>query len=136
MQINNLSTEVGDSFEIRNDLGIHLHVVVAEASPDASASIFLVYISSQNIPAKDPTTIINIGEHPYITKESWVRHQNVIICSRQDIQQNIVSHYGKVSPELLERIQYGIENSKRVNDYQKTIFREWKTDRLYREMKK
>lgn len=136
MHSNIFSTEVGDSFEIRNPIGTHLHVVVAEASPNASASIFLVYISSQDIPAKDTTTIINVGEHPYITKESWVRHQNVIISSRDEIQQYIVRHYGKVSPELLERIQNGIENSTRVNDYKKNIFREWKIDRLYREMKR
>jgi hypothetical protein len=131
-----VSLAVGDSFTIRNEYGIHLHVIAAEASPEESAAIFMVFISSTDIPQRDPTTIIQIGEHPYIDKVSWVRHQNILICSRKEIQRLVVQHYGQVTPELLARIQEGIEKTDRITDPDKDLFRQWKMDKVYREMKK
>jgi len=132
------SIEVGDSFTLRNEYGKHLHVIVAESSPDDQATIFLVYVSSATGSFRDTTTIIKAGEHPFIdlqNKESWIRYQNVIICSREQIRGSIEKHYGKVNPELLKRIQDGVEKSDRVNERDKKLFREWRMDRLYREMK-
>lgn len=134
MPTHNKSLEVGDSFELTNNFGLHLHVVVAEASPDDSATIFLVYVSSANVPYRDPTTIIKVGEHPYIKKTSWVRYQNVIICSRDSIRGSMGDHYGKVTPDLLNKIQDGIGKTDRVNDIDKNLFRQWKMDKLYREL--
>jgi hypothetical protein len=48
--------------------------------------------------------------------------RNVIICSRESIQELIVEHYGKISSELLERIQDGVVKSPRVNDRKKDLF--------------
>ena len=61
------SIEVGDSFEINNQYGKHLHFVIAEESAKDHSLIILVYISSANTVYKDTTTIIKPGEHPYIT---------------------------------------------------------------------
>jgi len=126
--------EVGDSFVIKNNIGEHLHIIVAEESSDKSATILLIYLSSKEIPSKDPTTIINNGEHSYITKSSWVRHQNVIICPRDNIPGKIIDHYGKVTPELLKRIRAGVEKSDRVNDFDKALLRLWEMNKLFKEI--
>ena len=138
MPTHDISLDVGDSFTLRNEYGNHLHIIVAESSPNDSAAIFLVYVSSGRGPHRDPTTIIKVGEHPFIElqkNESWVRYQNVIICSRDQIRGFITEHYGKVNPDLLNRIQDGVEKSDRVHDPDKELFRTWKMDKLFREMK-
>ncbi len=132
------SIEVGDSFEINNQYGKHLHFVIAEESAKDHSLIILVYISSANTVYKDTTTIIKPGEHPYITdtdNESWVRYQNTIICSRDKITQLITKHFGKISDTLLKRIQDGFEISGKVNNEIKKIYFEWKMDKSFDSLK-
>jgi len=129
-----LSLEVGDSFEIKDAYRKHLHFVIAEQSKEDYSLIMLVYLSSSNTIYKDPTTIIRPGEHPYITNtenESWIRYQNTIVCSRKDIVPLITKHFGKISDDLLLRIQQGFESSDKVRKEYKRIYSEWKEDKLF-----
>lgn len=128
---NKISLEVGDSFEIQDVNGRHLHFIIAEQSKEDYSQIMLVYVSSSNTVYKDTTTIILPGEHPYITTESWIRYQNIIIASRNEIAPLITAHYGKISDDLLLRIQRGFEGSDRVNRENKRIYQEWKEDKLF-----
>jgi hypothetical protein len=130
----NRTLEVGDSFTFRDQNGIHLHVIVAESSGEDSATIMLVYLSSADVPYRDTTVIIKKGEHPFVDRESWVRYQNVIVCSREEIEL-IVEHFGKVDTHLLERIQAGIEESEYVPKWIKNLFRQWKEDKIFRDLK-
>ncbi len=135
---NKYSLEVGDSFEITNANGTHLHFIIAEESNKDHSLIILVYMSSSNTRYKDSTTIIRFGEHPYVTKkddESWIRYQNTLVCSRDSIVPLITTHYGKISDDLLNRIQGGFENSRNVEKRIKNIYSEWKMDKLYDSIK-
>lgn len=135
---NTHTLDLGDSFEIQDANGRHLHFIIAEASNGDHDSVILVYLSSSKTRYKDTTTIIKYGEHPYITKiedESWIRYQNSILCSRDDIVPLITTHYGKISQTLLKRIQAGFENSPRVEKGLKNLYFQWKMDRLYKAMK-
>lgn len=128
------SLEVGDSIEIMNANGKHLHFIIAEASSEEYSSIILVYLSSSQTVYKDRTTIIHYGEHPYITKkddESWIRYQNTVICSRNEIRSLVTNHYGKISSELLTRIQSGFENSTNISKNIKRLYFEWRMDKLF-----
>jgi hypothetical protein len=130
---------VGDSFTIRNEYGIHLHIIVAESSPDDSSTIMLVYLSSAKIPNRDLTTIIQIGEHPFVYKEdpiTWVRYQNIIVCQRTDIENNIIEYFGKVNEALLKRIQDGILKSNFVPKGIKQLFNDWYTSKIFRDIHK
>ena len=129
-----ISLEVGDSFTFQNQFGLHLHVIVAESSPNDSAIIMLVYISSQDVRYKDKTTEIQVGEHPFITLPSWVRYQNIIICNRAEVEKNIVDYFGKIEEKLLIRIQEGILKSSFVAKRNRELFFEWNTDKKYREI--
>lgn len=137
--VSSYSLEVGDSFEVLDSKGIHLHIIIAEESNLEHSSIILVYISSSNTKFKDKTTIILKGEHPYITKtkdDSWVRYQNTILCSRDDIRPLITSHFGKISTELLTRIQTDFEKSHNVSKGIKKLYFDWKMDKLFGSLKK
>jgi hypothetical protein len=126
--------EVGASFTLRNENGVHLHVIVAESSPGDSATVILVYLSSADVPFRDLTTIIKKGDHPFVDRDSWVKYQNIIIFSRKEVEQSILKYYGKVDTLLLERIQAGIEKSDYVPKRDRQLFRQWKEDKIFREM--
>jgi hypothetical protein len=128
---NPISLEVGDSFTLRTQFGTHLHIIIAESSPDDFASVMLVYLSStKNVPYVDKTTFVAIGEHTFVTKRSWVRYQNILICLRTEIPNNIVQHYGKVSESVLRRIQSGINKSGYVYGDKRSLFNQWNFGRL------
>ena len=136
MPAKKITLEVGDSFTLRDQDGNHLNVIVAESSPDDSALLMLVYLSSSRTPFRDNTTLIQPGEHPFVDRESWVRYQNVKVCSRSDIEDKIMHHYDKVSEDLLNRIQVGIETSDKVPKREKNSFLEWKMNKLFNEINK
>lgn len=122
------SLEVGDCFEVKNINGLHLHFIVAEYSDSENSEIMLVYISSFDTRI-DKTTILHPGEHPFITKRSWVRYQNIIIVNREDIQKSIIRYHGKCNEALLEKIQRGICKSPFTANEHKIIFTQWHTER-------
>lgn len=124
------SLEVGDCFELRNPYGLHLHFIVAEYSDAPNSQVMLVYASSATTNV-DATTILNPGDHPFFTKKSWIRYQNVLIVSRDQVQEQIVQYYGKCSDTVLIRIQEGLERSKFVPREKKRIFIEWRQNRLF-----
>ncbi len=130
---------MGDSFEIKDANGKHLHFIIAEESDKNHSLLILVYVSSAETVYKDKTTIIKPGEHPYITetiKESWIRYQNTLECSRESIIPLITRHYGKISDNLLARIQEGFEKSDKVGKKIKKDYYEWKANKLYDSIKK
>lgn len=136
---NQFSLEVGDSFEIVDANGAHLHFIIAEESDKDHSLIILVYLSSSDTVYKDTTTILKYGEHLYIDnrdEESWIRYQNTILCSRADVIPLITTHYGKISSELLTRIQNGFVSSRKVDKIKKAIYQEWKADKLFASLKK
>jgi TusA-related sulfurtransferase len=129
--------DVGDSFVLRNENGVHLHVIIAEASARKDGEVMLVYLTSSKS-FRDTTTIIQFGEHPFVTKKdvvSWIKYQNVMIFSRIELARLIVNDYGRIDDQLLGRIQDGIEKSDFVEEWKKNLFREWRLDRLYRMMR-
>lgn len=134
MQRDQFSLQVGDSFTFEDSIGNHLHVIVAEYSPDDSGFIMLVYLSTSK-KYRDPTTIINSGEHSFITRTSWVRYQNIKICQRSTISGKIIQHFGKVDDELLSRIQDGILKSQFTSRGNKNEFSEWRNNQLFNAIK-
>lgn len=124
--------EVGDSFKLLNENGIHLHFIVAERSPGNNDVVMLVYLSSAE-KYIDETTVLNIGDHPFISKRCYVRYRNLMILSRSKVEECIVEHFEKVSAELLAKIQDGIVQSRHVSKTDKETFTTWKTDRLMRD---
>lgn len=112
-----------------------MHVIVAESSPGDTGEIMLVYLSSVDAPYKDETTIIQAGEHPFVTRRSWIRYQNVLVCQRDIVLKSIEKHFGQVGPSLFERITSGLLKSKRTPNNKKQMYHEWKMNKAYKDMK-
>ena len=124
---------VGDSFILDGVEGIHLHVIVAEIQPGKDGLVMLVYLSSAES-YRDETTIVEQGEHPFITKKSWVRYRNTKIMQRASLDGKIQKYYGKVSPQFLDKIQKGLLKSKFTSGECKRCFKEWTEERLINQM--
>lgn len=122
---------MGDSFLIENAFGKHLHIIIAQSSSTDPALFMLVYLSTADVRHRDTTTILEPGEHPFVKVRSWVRYQNVLVWTREQIKQHRVRDFGQVSPEVLGRIQAGIESSPFVAGNIRELFLQWKMDRLY-----
>jgi len=135
VQSNPASLSVGDSFVLKDLEGSHLHIIVAQEGPRDENRVMLVYISTAK-PHRDPTTLINVGEHPFVTEESWVRYQNIKVVQRLTLTDKIATSYGKVSDSLLLRIQNGVLHSKFVAKDKRELFREWQDDEIYKQMSK
>ncbi|MCX6055079.1 MAG: hypothetical protein NTZ74_09235 [Chloroflexi bacterium] len=128
---------VGDSFTITDTNGTHLNFIVADAdsSPNTGGMIMLLYMSSSTGVYKDPTTIIKFGEHPFVDQkkeESWIKYQNPLFFTRNELDDLVVDYYGPISEELLTRIQTGIKSSILCAKRDKKTFNEWHQDRLLR----
>ena len=124
------SLQVGDSFMLRDSkIGVHLHVIVAESTGGEFGQVMLVYITDSES-FKDKTTIIQPGDHEFITQESWVKYQNVIVCQRASLEGRIGKHYGKVDTRLLIRIQNGILASERTPKAVQRDYQDWRLDYL------
>lgn len=124
---------VGDSFTITDTNGTHLNFIVAESSPNNGGMIMLLYMSSSNGVYKDPTTIIKLGEHPFVDQrreDSWIKYQNPLFFTRHELDDLVVDYYGPISEGLLTRIQTGIRTSKLCAKRDKMTFNEWHQDRL------
>lgn len=130
---NSVTIDVGDMLYFDNGYGDHYHVVVAESSPEEGGSIMMVYLSSTDNQYTDRMTQINPGEHTEITKRSWVKYRSIRTCGKAETAKIVKRYCGKVSPELLDKIQKGILNSDKVPNGIKEQFNIWKNDRLYRE---
>ena len=135
MQSNPASLSVGDSFVLNDLEGPHLHIIVAQEGSLDEDRVMMVYLSSTKS-HQDPTTIINIGEHPFVTKQSWVRYQNIKVVQRLTLTDKIATSYGKVSDSLLLRIQNGVRHSKFVAKDKRELFREWQDNEIYKQMSK
>lgn len=129
MSNSKIPVNVGDSFLLDLNYGLHLHIVIAEESPLDSSYIMVVYCSSTG-KNPDKTTIIEKGEHPFIDRQSWIRYQNVVICSKDEVRALIKKSFGKVTNELISKVQTGLLKSDKVSRRIKSTYNEWHTQNL------
>lgn len=89
----------------------HLWVVITnpEGSPPEVAAVNL----TGHKDGADETVIINVGEHPFITKKTVVKYAAAGVVQAERIERAIeddlsLPHRTPCSPELLEKIRRGI----------------------------
>jgi len=124
---------VGDSFIFSGLEGPHLHIIIAQEGPRDEDHVMMVYISTAKA-HRDTTTMINVGEHPFVKEVSWVRYQNIKVVQRLVLMDKISEFFGKVDNDLLQRIQKGIQRSKFVAKDKRELFREWQLNEFYNQL--
>ena len=90
-----------------------LHVVLNDAYGDPPG--FAIVSLSSTVKA-DTTTILNVGDHSYIEKETyvvypWMQYKDAAKLEAKVAADMSIRHHHSCSPELLKRIQDGIFES-------------------------
>ncbi len=96
----------------------HLWVVVSDPKQNPD-EVLLVNFSSvkPGVPC-DPACIVKIGDHPYITAQSFVYYGYARIATNADLERQIASGqadaaaYPPVNTDLLDRIRKGAGTSR------------------------
>ena len=73
----------------------------------------------------DPACVVQVGEHPFVTHDSYVSYRHSRIDSEQELARNVSSGLFipkvDVSQSLLRRIRVGLHNSRLVPRYIKVL---------------
>jgi len=99
--------KVGETYIFRN----HLHIIITDPEDDDARAVAVVNFTSY-VDNKDQTCVVEVGEHPWVTKKTVVAYQYAIILrlAEQDDFVKQSTQCQDVSPALLARIQEGTDS--------------------------
>jgi hypothetical protein len=128
----------GDCFTLRSFDKPHLHIVVIEQRPGQNyGQVICVYLSSCENKREsiiDDRTILDIGDHDYITTKSFVRYQNPCVFDKNQLHGLILDSWDPISPEILADIQSAFNSSSPHNRIPNKILKyydEWYLDAMF-----
>ena len=90
--------------------GVHLWVV--SSLPDDKTGAVVLVNFTEHRDNKDKSCVVDVGDHPYITKKSVVEYRRAWVCTPEEqasLKKSLQMHEA-VSPELLQRIQNGTDS--------------------------
>jgi len=105
----------GDTFLIPDGISAHLSFVIAVLG---DGSLVICHFTGRG-PRSDPTCIVHIGEHPFITKETAIRFDQAYICTPdrlENLTRVITRQLECLSAGLLARIRQGALESPQTPD--------------------
>ena len=81
----------------------------------------------------DNWTILNVGDHPYINKESFIKYQSALTHDKQWLSNNMLDSYEQISTQILKNIQSAFDvksgNPKILKKYI-SLYNEWNIDNI------
>lgn len=114
---------VGDVFRLPDWAGGHINVVL-EICADGSV---ITCNFTDCLTHSDWTCIVEVGEHPSITKKSAVNYRQAEYCEAgtavEALERLIESRKQPLSPELLAKMRQGALDSPRTSDKIKAALR-------------
>ena len=127
----------GDCFTLRNFEKPRLHIIVIEQRPGQDyGQVISVYLSScenKRPEMIDPWTILDVGDHSYIDKKSFVKYQSALICEKKWLSDNILDSYEPIHTNLLTNIQGAFNAEKgnpRILKKFLHLYNEWNIDNI------
>jgi CMP-2-keto-3-deoxyoctulosonic acid synthetase len=100
----------GETFHSRSPSSSRAHLYIAITDPDAAGNLVIANVTSQG-QWKDQSCILNVGDHPYIKKESVINYAEAIVTSESALskaaRQRVIELDVPVSPQVLAKIQAG-----------------------------
>jgi len=115
----------GDTLLLRTSDGeggqpwAHLHLILLDVETDTDSTI-LVNIETLRNRRQDQTTILEVGEHEFITRRSCVLYRRARIMEgaslRRLVERGDAVLRTALRPEVLERVRQGILRSRRTPD--------------------
>ncbi len=92
----------------------HLFVVILDAKLDDDITILIPMDSIPDRGWYDRTTVIEIGDHDFVKKPTYMNYNEGIYRSKSWIDSNGRKREPPVSSKLLKKISSGIKNSEHV----------------------
>ena len=128
--------KIGDCVTLDTFGKEHLHIVVQDQRPgEEIGQVICVYISLiGNKKRIDRWTILHIGDHPFITEDSFVKYRNVLVGVKSEIKDKICDPYPPIKPEILEHIQSQFSKAHPYENIRKGIvelYNEWHEDQIF-----
>ena len=112
-----LTIAPGDVFHLpysRLDSG-HVHIVITSVNSHTGAFLCVPIDSWKNPKLSDSTVILTPGDHPFISKKSFINYHESKILNFEIIEKLISEGEAQkmvpISPALLEKIRLGIKKS-------------------------
>jgi hypothetical protein len=106
---------------------MHLHVVLTEACKDGMHLIASASSIKEDV-YHDPTTVLAVGEHKFITKPSFIAYRLTCTMVAAHIEKMIKLNYYKpqlsVTDEICQRICDGVEKSEHTTHGMKKYYKE------------
>ena len=107
----------------------HLFFVLNDPAAQPPHQVLLVNITTlRNLPSEDTTCILKAGDHPFITRDSYIAYSKCRIESRDALNRHLESglfmEREQASTEVIEAIINGLHTSKRVKPYVKNFWSE------------
>ena len=100
----------GDTLHIANPGSTQKHLYVALTDPDSGGRLVIANVTSQGH-GKDQSCVLNVGDHPFIKRESVINYADALIPREADlreaVQTGIAQSDAAVSPRVLAKIQAG-----------------------------
>jgi len=109
-----MSLSVGSTILIRKKIDWLDHLWILLTDKDADGKILMVNVTSAKS-YSDRTTVLNEGDHPFITRESVVYYQDAQVTSIEHIEAaisaSLATQQGDASKELIEKLRSGLLKS-------------------------
>lgn len=103
-----MSLSAGDTFLLPRKLEWKDHLFIVLLDADNDGNTVMVNLTSAK-PHSDRTTVLQPGEHPFVTRETVVNYLDAAITKTSKIEQAIAMGLGQkhdpVSPQLLNRLR-------------------------------
>jgi hypothetical protein len=89
----------------------HLHIIITDPQDDDAQAVAVVNFTGHE-DNKDQTCVVEVGEHPRVTKKTVVAYKYAIILRLADQEEFVrrSTQREDVSPDLLAKIQEGTDS--------------------------
>lgn len=123
---------LGDTFLLAKPGQTTAHLWIVLTSPDKSGKVLIVNITGQQAHS-DTTTVLKVGDHPFITKTSVVFYADTregdAAAMRQALSKGLATPQSQCSAALLAKVQTGLLASPHTTPKIKTAFQQAQKDR-------
>lgn len=106
-----MAIKAGDTFYLPVGFQGLAHLWIALTNPDKNKRFLAVNITSYD-PSKDGTVILNVGDHPFIRKQSVVKYAEARLFEVTLFEKNIADGFAQrkepCSNKLLDRLIEGL----------------------------
>jgi len=117
-----LTITPGDVFHVplpRKDF-CHIHIIITSVDQNTGAFLCVPVDSWENQRLSDPTVILNVGDHKFITKKSYINYDEAKILNYDQISlwfmDGSAKKFDPLDQDLFEKVRLGVKKSIHTND--------------------